>query len=974
MTPPNRRLAPLAALALGAGLIAGCGGDSAAVDAAPADPSDAGPDAAPADAPGPDADLRPSHCAATGPVPAWVDPIADYQVVAHCAGVDLAITALDGATVRLRYTEPDAAPADRSWAVPAQPAGAAEVWLGADDDRLELCTPELSVRVAPESCRLVIADADRRTLVDDGDDGGFARDGDAFSVVRHTPSGERFYGLGEKTGPLDRRGRRLELWNTDPFDPDLGGYPADQDPLYQSIPLVIGLRDGVAYGVFTDDSYHQVVDLAATAADRYSVTAAGGTLDQYVLAGPDLADVVERYTALTGRPPLPPRWALGFHQSRWGYAPADQLAEIAARFRSEQIPADGLWLDIQHMDGFRTFTWDPVAFPDPAGLLAGLAGLGFKVTAIADPGIKIDPGWSVYQSGVDGGCFLRTADDQLYQGYVWPGPSVFPDFTSPAARDWWAAQIAAPLASGVRGIWLDVNEPTNFPEAGGSTIPDDVPAAGDGVATTMAEAHNVYALEEARATYAGMVAAAPSRRPFVLSRAGYAGIQRYAAVWTGDAVSDWDHLRGTLPMLLGMGLSGLAAVGSDVGGYSGNASPELYARWMALGSISPFFRAHVTSGVPGQEPWQFGIEVRDISRKLIGERYRMLPYWYSLFAEAAATGAPPLRPLVYEFQDDPAVADLGDQAMIGRFLLAAPVLEAGATSRTLYLPAGRWFELHSGAIYQGPTTITVPVTLAALPLYVREGAILPRAPVMQYSDQTAIDPLSLELYPGPDESRFTLYEDSGDGFAYADGERSEITYRLQRLDDGARLIASPRQGSYVPPSRRLEIRLRRVDAAPTAVARDGVALPGFADYPALVAAGQGWWRDAADRSVVVLLADRDDFTLRWSYDPAIADPRPPVAVAIEVEVPEGTPTDTPIYISTSASGWTQQPLTWTDSRHASGSVTVPRGEWFYYKYTRGDWDTVEKWPDCAEASDRYRFGAAIETQVDTVYGWRDWCP
>ena len=938
----------------------------------PTPATDAGASDMPADA-AVDADLRPAHCSPASAPPSWVEVVAPYQLIAHCSDVNLGVTLFADGIVRMRYQPGADSGGERSWAV-LTPLAPAEVIISEQPGAVELCSDQVKI-VVTAACQVDVTDASGATLVDDAvEDGGWSTD-DSGATVRHsTPPDERFYGFGEKNGPLDKRGQKLTFWNTDAYEAALGGYPVDHDPLYLSIPFFIGLRDQRAYGLFTDNSFRLEMDMAAARSDTYAITAAGGVIDQYLITGPAIADVVRRFTALSGRPPLPPRWSLGFHQSRWGYSPAAQVEEIAARLRSESMPADGLWLDIQHLDGFRTFTWEPTTFADPGALLANLAALGFKLTVIADPGIKIDPGWEVYDSGVQGQHFLRTGDGELYEGFVWPGPAVFPDLTCAATRGWWGEWISSYTDLGVRGIWLDVNEPTNFPEAGGSTIPDDVPVCGEGTATTMAEAHNVYALQEAAATYAGMEAANPSRRPFILSRAGYAGIQRYAAVWTGDATSTWPSLRTTLPMLLNMGLSGLSFVGSDVGGYSGNASAELYARWMALGSISPFFRAHVTDGVPGQEPWQFGTEVRDISRALIGERYRLLPYWYSLFAAATASGAPALRPLVYDFQDDDAAATIADQAMIGPFIMAAPIVAEAATSRTIYLPPGRWFELHSGAIFAGPTTIEVAVTLAALPLYVRAGAIIPRGQLMQFSDQVAIDPLHLDLYPADRSTSFDLYEDAGDGFDHRDGEYSRVTYALSGRADGAELVVGARAGDWLPAARRLELRLRRVDNPPTSVTRDQLPLPAHASYAMLVASGEGWWYDPDDRSIVVLMSDSDAFTLRWFYDPAISELRPAVAVAVAVSPPAGTPTDVPIHIATSASAWSQQPLTWGDDGIARGTVTVPRGEWFFYKYTRGDWDTVEKWPDCAEANDRYRFGAAAIDQVDTIYGWRDWCP
>jgi alpha-glucosidase len=965
-----------AALLLLAAILTACGSDpTPPPDAA----TDAGlPDAAPADGRA-DAGLPPD-CPITGPLPAWATgDLPAGRLVAACPGVDLTITGLPDGVARLSYGAPGEALPARSWAVSPFPPAPATVQAGAAASGAVLCTADLVV-VVTSACRVLVTDRDGAVLLDDGPDGGYqagTTDGAPWAAVtRQTPAGERFYGFGERTGRLDRRGTRMVFRNTDAYDATHGGFAPDADPLYQSIPVFVGLRDGRAYGVFTDTTYRQEMDMAAAASDRYTITTDGGRVDQYVIAGPAMAEVVRRTTGLTGRMPLPPRWALGYHQSRWGYSPDTRLTELAQAFRSRRIPADGLWLDIQHLDGYRTFTWDPAAFPDPAGLTADLAAQGFKLTVIADPGIKRDPGWDVYDGGLAADVFLRGLDGEPFVGVVWPGDSVFPDFTAARARTWWAGHVEDLVERGVRGVWLDVNEPTTFPESGGgSSVPDETPVDGDGMATTMAEAHNVYAVLEAQATYDGLRAAAPDRRPFILCRAGYAGIQRWAAAWTGDAPSTFTTLGMTLPMLQNLGLSGEPFVGSDVGGYSGGATPELFARWMAVGALSPFFRGHVTSGVNDQEPWAFGQEVEDISRFHAAWRYRLLPYLYGLFADAAATGAPVLRPLVYAFQDDPAVETLDDQAMLGPWLLAAPVLAEGALTRSVYLPAGRWFEYHSGAIHDGPVTLDHAVTLAALPLYVREGALLPHGPDLQFTDQAPLDPLRLDAYPGPVATDHALYEDAGDGFAHEMGCFSRTRYTLQQTPTGARLAIAPREGACPPPARTLEVRIRRVDQAPTAATFGGEALILHASLAALEAAGTGFSWDAADRSVVVRVIDQDDTELTVTYDPEITEPRPWVDVPIVVHVPAGTPTGTPIHIASSVDGWAHHPLAWgAEPDTAEGVLSVPRGEWFWFKYTRGDWSTVEKWPACEEATNRYAFGAAHPGRDDTVWAWADGCP
>lgn len=606
---------------------------------------------------------------------------------------------LAGGVVRLTYGD---APA--SWFV--QPAP------GSSDGSDASVTPVVTI---DDACRVFVVLADGTVAVDDAEP---YADG---VLVRHALA-DRVYGLGERVGGLDRRGRTWTFWNTDAYDPMFGGWAPDQDPLYQSIPLELHFDRGRAFGLFTDVTRRMTIALGGD----QDVTTTTGPIVQYVIPGPRLADVLDRYTQLTGRPMLPPRWALGFHQSRWGYPDEATVEAVAARYRSEGIPADAMWLDIQHMRGFRSFTFDPATYPDPAAFIARLGAKGFRVVTIEDPGIKVDPGWDVFDSAQ--GVLLPAV------GKGWAGDSQWPDVSSAAGRAWWGAQVARVLDAGVSGVWLDVNEPTTFPEGGGgTTLPDDVAVDGDGRATTMAELHNAYANFQARATYEAIAARGPntSDRPFVLSRAGYAGIQRWAAVWTGDTPSTWQGLEQTLPMMLGMGLSGVPMIGSDIGGYSGHASSELYARWLALGSLSPFARAHVTSGVPGQEPWMFDDAITDAAKQWLTERYRLMPYLLSLAYQASQTGAPILRPLVWELPDDPATYDLADEAMLGPSLLIAPAVTQGATTRRVYLPAGRWFEWGTDRVFDGPATIDVELRTNALPMFAREGAIIPATDVVE---------------------------------------------------------------------------------------------------------------------------------------------------------------------------------------------------------------------------------------------------
>jgi alpha-glucosidase len=847
---------------------------------------------------------------------------------------------------------------------------------GADGANPVLCTAELAAVVRISDCSLQVLDASGHPIWDELDAGAW---GPATAVRRaRAPAGVRYLGLGEKTGALDKRGQKWVFWNTDAYDSAHGGYGPGADPLYMSIPWLIAADADRKSGVFFDDSHRIELDLAHSQPETLEVRSYGGRLDMVVFAGPALADVVTRFVGVTGKPALPPRWALGFHQCRWGYTPDDAVMEVAAQLRARKLPADSVWLDIQHMDGFRTFSWDSEAFPAPATLISELAQQGFKTTVIADPGIKVDPGWAVYDGGVAGDHFLRYPNGQLYVGVVWPGDSVFPDFSRPSTRDWWRDWVSTLLDLGVRGVWLDVNEPTVFPEGGaGQSVPNELPVYGDGVPSTMAEFRNRYAMGQAAATAQAFSQHSAGRRPFVLSRAGFAGIQQWAAKWTGDVPSTWHGLRESVAMQLGLSLSGVSTVGTDVGGYSGFASPELYARWMALGSLSPFFRAHVTNGVPGQEPWKFGVEVEDISRGHIERRYSLLPYFYSLAWSAHQQGAPMLRPLEWhapEASADPAAATARDsQFFVGPHLLAAPVLTEGAQSHAVYLPKGRWFEFHSDAAWDGPGEVVRGTRLADLPLFFSEGAIVPRGPVMQFSDQAPLSPLTIEVLPGAAPTEFVLYEDAGDGEGYRLGQYA--IWRLQRepTATGSVLRALPREGAFVPPARPVHVRFRRIDFAPSQVRLDGTAL---SSAPSLEQAASGapkWHWSASSRVLTVVVPDTGAFELEVDHEAELESLRPLAPVTFRVTVPQGTPQSPPVHLAADATGWVHTPMAWIDDRTAEITVNLPRGEWFEYKYTRGDWCTVEKWPACEEATNRYGFGAPDPVRQDTVWQWRDVC-
>ena len=692
------------------------------------------------------------------------------------------------------------------------------VTLGLDPFRLDVHRPDGSPVV--ESAR--------------DEDGGwwsYAMLNDAFTLRRRCRPEDAFYGLGEKSGRFNRRGRDFTLWNTDVLDPHataefVAGRAADDpradvtsvefDPYYVSIPFFHHhVHESGAVGAsFVDNGYRADYDF--TRPEEYRIHFAGGQYTEYVFAGPEMRDVVATYTWLTGRTAPPPLWALAYHQCRWFRYTQETFEAVGERHRAEDIPCDALWLDIGHMDGYRVFTWNTDAFPDVEGMLARLRDRGFRVVTIIDPGVKHEPGYEVFDEGVERDVLCRTEGGGLYVGEVWPGDTAFPDFVAEDGRAWWAERNAAHVRRGLAGVWNDMNEPAT------GRIPPDAMRFGHGQ-FSHARHHNQYGLLMAMATRDGLLAALPGERTFVLTRAGFAGIQRYAANWMGDNQSRWDHLWLSVPMAMGLGLSGQAFVGADVGGFQGQSNAELFLRWMQYGTLTPFCRNHSEIGNVDQYAWTWGGAVTDLVRDAIRLRYRLLPYLYAAFVHAAETGAPVQRPLVYDHQHDPVVRDLDDQYLLGADLLVAPVHEAGTTARHVYLPAGGWYDWHTGEAVAGPGWLRADTPMDRIPIYARAGAVIPMWPhAPATTDGHHPDAIELHVFvPDADgTTRSMLQEDDGVTFAADDGAFLRTTFDVTRR--GARVtLATEVEGDGYPEFAREAFHLVVHGAAPDAATVDG---------------------------------------------------------------------------------------------------------------------------------------------------------
>lgn len=675
---------------------------------------------------------------------------------------------------------------DFSYAVSAVPDPAVKFSVSDEKTQIKVTTDSMVLTISKQPVRIALYNKNGRLI--NGDDVAFGTSwiGEEITAYKKLFPNEKFIGLGEKTGGLNRRGNGYVHWNA-----DVPGYILNADPLYSTIPFYIGMHDSLYYGIFLDNSSKTHFNFGASQERNAYFTCEEGDLNYFLIYHSNIPKLIESYTWLTGRMPLPPKWSLGFQQCRWSYYPQSEVLTLAQTFRDKQIPCDVIWFDIHYMDQYKVFTWDNNRFPDPKGMLEKMDQLGFKNVVIIDPGIKVENGYAAYEDGLKNNHFVKYPDGTVYHGQVWPGWCAFTDYTSPAARIWWGKLFQQNIEQGIDGFWCDMNEFATW----GQKVPDNIQFDGDGHQITHKMAHNIYALEMTRATFEGTKSLLNGKRPFVLTRAGFAGLQRYSAIWTGDNVGSDDHMLLAVRMVSSLGVSGIAFAGADVSGFTSEATPELFARWMSVAAFSPFYRSHKMFGLRDAEPWSYGEDIETTVRKYVNLRYRLMPYLYTAFYEASISGMPVQRTLAidYPLEEKIYYNDFENEFLCGPALLVAPC-KSTVRATPLYLPSGNWYDLYTGTKYTGPSEFISNAPLDKLPVFVKEGSFIPVQSLVQSTAQQPTDTLVLHVYQSAIFNQYNYYEDAGDGYADQSGGYYR---RSMTIDpDAKQIVLNKPEGNY----------------------------------------------------------------------------------------------------------------------------------------------------------------------------------
>jgi alpha-glucosidase len=742
----------------------------------------------------------------TGPVVAQVQSIGrivSYTsipggITGRTADARFEVRAWGDGIIRVRVSK------QRQWndfsyaLVSTQPATNPAVTVQEKAGRILLVTPLLTVSIdkAP-FFRVSFSDKNGEVINEDMAGAGLATTfiGDKVSVYKKLQPGERFVGLGECLGNLDKRGTGVTLSNTDNYK-----YGDPRLPMYSSIPFFIGIHHHQVYGLFFHNTYRSFFNFGLSTPDFASINADGGDADYFFFYGGGVGDILTQYTSLTGRMPLPPLWSLGYHQSRCSYYPQSNVLWIAETFRKKQIPIDCIVLDADYLQDYEPFRINTRRFPDMPGLAAQLKKMDIELTASVNPGIKLDSTYPANADGLKKDVFLKYADGRPFVSEMAPSLNHYVDFTDPKARTWWIDHLKFLPDNGIHGYWNDMNEPA----VAGSYLPDNLVFDFDGHKVNALEGKNVYGMQMARSSYESALKYGEGRRPFVLTRSAFAGIQRYSAMWSGDNQAKDEYLLGGVLLNTQLGLSGVPFVGPDLGGYIGDGNKDLYKRWVEVGVFSPFVRNHREFFSNASEPWAYGEEAEAISRTYIGFRYRLMPYLYSKFYETAQTGIPVARSLCIDNPFDPQVFDPVYQYefLFGDALLVAP-LTSMEKEKKVYLPHGEWYDLYSDSLLTGNNETRAEYPIYRLPLFVKASAIIPMQSLVQSTKQKPTDTLQVHIFYGREKNRFTYYEDDGATFDYRQGHFCRRTIEFDPA--GRQIVFGAREGDF--PSRFNQVRV-----------------------------------------------------------------------------------------------------------------------------------------------------------------------
>lgn len=688
--------------------------------------------------------------------------------------VEIIITILQDNLIRFRYNIQETPQKDFSYAISDKFIPSFRLFeINEEESCFLIQTSQLKCYVQKEDTRIRLENTDGVIILEETLgfhwQESYELGNNIVKMSKKTQETENFYGMGDKAIRMNLKGKKVENFPTDQY-----AFSKEQEPLYKAIPFYIGLQNNISYGIFFDNSFRSYFDFCLTERNVTSFWAEGGEMNYYFFYGPKMQSVVAAYSYLIGVPKLPPLWALGYHQAKFSYYPEEKVRNIANKFRELKIPCDSIHLDIDYMDGFKNFTWNEKYFPNPKEMISDLLRDGFKTIVIIDPGIKIDNSYWVYQEGIANDYFCKRADGPYVKGKVWPGDCNFPDFTSPKVREWWGGLFKELISeTGVRGIWTDMNEPAIM-EVDNKTFPPDVRHDYDGNPCSHRKAHNIYGSQMARATLHGVRRFLHPKRPLVITRSAYPGAQRYAASWTGDNVSSWEHLWIANVQMQRMSLSGMGFSGTDIGGFVDPSTGELYVRWLQLGVFHPFCRTHFSGAHGDQEPWAFGEEATEIIRKFVNLRYQLLPYLYTMFWKYITDGEPLLKPLVFFDQEDPQTHNRNDEFIFGSQILVCPILEPNSIGRRMYIPRGKWYNYWSKTLISGGGECWVDAKFENIPLFIKEGAIIPKYPVQQYVGELDFDELVLEVYYKNGKEKSYIFEDAHDGYDYTKGDFSYL--------------------------------------------------------------------------------------------------------------------------------------------------------------------------------------------------------